>query len=159
MRRRRLAARTIVLAPDFSTFLLRYDDVEVGRHWAMPGGGLEPGESFEQAASRELSEETGWTDVAAERLLCTWEHNFTRFGEEITQYEQIFIAAGPVRDPHGDLTESHQSDEILEWRWWSLTQITATDELMWPPNLSELLTRYRQDPATPVMHLGSRYTA
>lgn len=159
MRRRRLAARTIVLAPDSSTFLLRYDDVEVGRHWAMPGGGLEPGESFEQAATRELGEETGWTDLAAERLLCTWEHNFTRFGEALTQYEQIFIAFGPLRDPVGDLTESHQSDEILEWRWWSLPEIASTDELMWPPTLGELIARYRQDPSVPALHLGARYTA
>lgn len=30
-----------------------------GRAWEMPGGRLEPGESFEQAAVREFSEETG----------------------------------------------------------------------------------------------------
>jgi len=30
-----------------------------GRAWEMPGGRLEPGESFEQAAVREFMEETG----------------------------------------------------------------------------------------------------
>jgi 8-oxo-dGTP diphosphatase len=30
-----------------------------GRAWEMPGGRLEPGETFEQAAVREFSEETG----------------------------------------------------------------------------------------------------
>ena len=159
MRRRRLAARTIVLAPDYSTFLLRYDDVEVGRHWAMPGGGLEPEESFEQAARRELGEETGWTDLTVARLLCTWEHSFTRFSEAVTQYEQIFVSFGPARDPLGDLTVNHQADEILEWRWWSLPEITKTDELMWPPNLGELIAAYQQDPSVPVRHLGARYTA
>jgi len=159
MRRRRLAARTVVLAPDFSTFLLRYDDVEVGRHWSTPGGGLEAGESFGEAAIRELAEETGWQDLHAERLLCTWEHNFTRFGEAVTQYEQIFIAHGPIRDPLGDLSESHRADEILEWRWWSLAEITSTDDLLWPVNLGRLIVSYRNDPSVPVMHLGDRYSA
>ena len=30
--------------------------------WCPPGGGLEAGESHEQAALRELTEETGWRD-------------------------------------------------------------------------------------------------
>lgn len=32
----------------------RYDD------WSLPKGKLDPGESFEQAALREIEEETGW---------------------------------------------------------------------------------------------------
>ena len=38
--------------------LMRRSD---NRHWGLPGGYLEPGESVEQAVAREVREETGWT--------------------------------------------------------------------------------------------------
>ena len=37
-------------------------------YWALPGGLLRPGETLEQAAVRELADETGVTDVYIEQL-------------------------------------------------------------------------------------------
>src|SRR5215469_17862934 len=60
----RRAARVVLLDPRNRVLLMRYDDGPPnGSHWATPGGGLEPGETYEQAALRELAEETGWTDI------------------------------------------------------------------------------------------------
>ena len=141
MRVKRLAARVVVIAPGGSTFLFRYDDAEIGRHWAMPGGGLEPGETPRSAAQRELIEETGWTDLTPGPLLWRWEHDFTRLGEPTRQHEHVFLAYGPERPPAGDLRNSHAVDEILEWRWWTEPELAATTERMWPPTLAELLDR------------------
>lgn len=113
-RPRRLAARAVVLTPDRSTLLFRYDNPEVGRHWAPPGGGLDPGETFRDAARGELHEETGWSDLVLGDLLHTWEHDYTRSGVPVTQYEEVFSAFGPQRDLSGDLTAARRSDWILE---------------------------------------------
>lgn len=48
----RSAARLVVADRDRRILLLQYQD-EHGPWWATPGGGLEAGESFEDAARRE----------------------------------------------------------------------------------------------------------
>ncbi|WP_377268959.1 NUDIX hydrolase [Peterkaempfera sp. SMS 1(5)a] len=143
MRTPRRAARVAVLDPDAAVFLLRYDNEEVGVHWAMPGGGLEPGETPVEGAVRELREETGWTDVTPGPLLCTWEHDFTRAGVPVRQFEHIYLAHGPRREPTERAVAGHPEDGILHWRWWSPQELADCPDALWPPDLPELLNRSR----------------
>ena len=61
--RRRPSARLLILDPDGNVLLFHFKLLQgmLGKQnfWATPGGALEPGESFEDAARRELFEETG----------------------------------------------------------------------------------------------------
>ncbi|KRV47978.1 NUDIX hydrolase [Wenjunlia vitaminophila] len=155
MRTPREAARVAVLDPSGSVFMLRYDNEEVGVHWAMPGGGIDPGETPLRAAVRELREETGWTDIELDgTVLCVWEHDFTRAGVPVRQHEQIFLAHGPRREPAGDLVAAHAADKILAWRWWSPDDLAGAAEPLWPPQLPELLTGTRRDPPPAPIELG-----
>ena len=54
----RVAAYALVLEGD--TILLPHWSSDAGSGWTMPGGGIDPGEHPEDAAVRELWEETGY---------------------------------------------------------------------------------------------------
>ncbi|MEV0849724.1 NUDIX domain-containing protein [Streptomyces sp. NPDC049954] len=133
MRIRRRAARVAVVAPDWAVHLFHYDNPEVGEHWALPDGGLEPGESPREGALRELREETGWTDLEPAGPLCLWEHDFTRADVRVRQHEHVYLAYGPRRDPQGDLSAAHAADRIEYGRWWPPAELAATDDALWPP--------------------------
>ena len=65
----RPAARVLLIDAQDRVLLLRAN-VGEGDVWITPGGALEPGESAEQAALRELREETGV--AGAELSPCVW---------------------------------------------------------------------------------------
>ncbi|MFF6786512.1 GNAT family N-acetyltransferase [Streptomyces sp. NPDC012510] len=143
LRTPRRAARIAVLDPEGAVFLFRYDNIEIGPHWAMPGGGLEAGETPREGALRELREETGWTDLEPGPLLHTWEVDLTHSGVPVHQHEHIYVARGPRREPTGDhLTASHAQDGILTWRWWTRQDLIRSPEPIWPAELAELLTEF-----------------
>lgn len=137
----RRAGRVIVLDPGGRVLLLRYDDVlPDGRHWTTPGGGLNPGESYAAAASRELAEETGWADV----VLLGEIHRDTRLmehgGRIVRQHERLFLArTDRARRELGDVAAMHASDGIAAWRWWTLAELDATAEVVWPAGLAGLI--------------------
>ena len=143
----RPAARLVILDPEGAVYLQLHDDVEIGLHWAPPGGGIERGETEIEAAVREVAEETGWTDVKVGPALCRWQHDYTRAGVPVRQSETIFLAEGPRRDVEGDLAESHRVDGIMATRWWTPGALAGSQALFWPPNLPELLARVQAEGA------------
>jgi ADP-ribose pyrophosphatase YjhB (NUDIX family) len=82
-----------VLVED-ACILLVEQDVTESRHWAQPGGKLEPGESLERGLIREMKEETG-LDVQVDELLY--------IAERITNESHIVIISFMVRQIGGIL--------------------------------------------------------
>ncbi|MDP9465373.1 MAG: NUDIX domain-containing protein, partial [Actinomycetota bacterium] len=58
----RQAVRALVIDPDQRVLLVRFEFPTATR-WALPGGGLEPGEDHLDALRRELEEELGLVDA------------------------------------------------------------------------------------------------
>ena len=124
----RRAGRVIVLDPDDRVLLLRYDqDPPTGRHWATPGGGLDPGESYAAAASRELAEETGWDDITLQGEIYQHTRLIMHGDRTIRQHERLFFArTDRVRRELGDVAAMHAGDGIAGWRWWTVRNLVTT---------------------------------
>jgi 8-oxo-dGTP pyrophosphatase MutT (NUDIX family) len=140
----RLAGRVIAIDPAGRVLLFRYDDPPPkGRHWATPGGGVEGDEDFYAAARRELVEETGWTDVPIgpaevhHNVFVQWSGHFQAL---VRQHDHYFIGRVPDESrPLGEVAAMHASDGIHEARWWTLAELDATDEDVYPVGLAGLV--------------------
>jgi ADP-ribose pyrophosphatase YjhB (NUDIX family) len=86
----RHAARAIVVKDD--TLLVIRRNKFGNEYYTLPGGGIDKGETPEQAVLRELAEETG-VNVTLERLVFT-EHPGPQFGSQ-----QIFLCAYKSGEP------------------------------------------------------------
>jgi 8-oxo-dGTP diphosphatase len=98
------AAGGVVLGPDGRVALVhrpRYDD------WSLPKGKLDPGESFEEAALREVEEETG-VRARLVRELPSVKYNDNKGRPKLVRYWLMEVAEEP-----GFVA----NDEVDELRW------------------------------------------
>jgi ADP-ribose pyrophosphatase YjhB (NUDIX family) len=133
----RLAGRVIALDPANRVLLLRHDSRRYGLHWATPGGGVEDGEDFHEAAARELREETGWQDLVIDPDVVLEDARVQGpegpFSKTVHKFflARVCIPERPVADVDG----WHARDGILDHRWWTLAELKSTTETIWPPSL------------------------
>src|SRR5262245_43860396 len=111
------------------------------RYWFTPGGGLDPEESSEAAAARELFEETGLAVELAVLGAPVWRDaiEFPFDGRWYRQEQEFFLVRmDGVRVDTSGFDEIEQGS-IDAHRWWSSAELEATDELFYPAELPRLL--------------------
>jgi ADP-ribose pyrophosphatase YjhB (NUDIX family) len=137
----RLAARVIVLDPGDRVLLMRYDNGPPdASHWATPGGGLNKAEDYPAAALRELAEETGWHDITLLDEVARRTLTMPYGGQLVHQRERLYLArtGQACREIRG-VEAMHAADGIAAWRWWTLAELDATAETVWPAGLADLI--------------------
>ena len=144
----RRAARIVVLDEHGRVLLFRHAGSHGRSFWATPGGGLEDGETFEQAACREASEELGVTGMSL-RLLWEATNDFMHVDHPVRQQERYFLMEGAFQDLFTGVQAIHQQEGILEARWWTRAELQATTEPVFPVELATRLGRISV-PASPV---------
>lgn len=99
--------------------------------WCPPGGGLEPGETHEDAAVREVREETGWSvDVLGpvighRRQVVTWNDGVTYDCAEVW-----FMTHSEAFEVDSSLWTDEERIDMGAYRWWTLEELQeATVEL------------------------------
>ncbi len=152
----RVGAR-VVLIDSVGSVLLIHERIEGGEHWITPGGGVEPTETLQQAASRELFEETGiGVQVAPHaEALCSTQRLWGWEGVTYDQVDHFFLlwlAGEPrARGAEGDSVPSGrpvvapaaptpmETQTRLGHRWWSTAELRSTTETIVPADLADIV--------------------
>jgi 8-oxo-dGTP pyrophosphatase MutT (NUDIX family) len=152
----RQAARALLVDPDDRVLLVRFE-FPAGTRWALPGGGLEPGETPEDALRRELEEEVGLHDPDIGPHIWTRLHVIAFLdGKWDGQREQIHLVRTHRFEPNPALNPDELEREyVFELRWWHLHEIreatAAAEGRLFVPellgeHLAEILAGRLPDP-------------
>ena len=120
-------AHTIVYRPSGELLLVRHEGVDM---WVLPGGGVRDGETYREAAARELAEEAG-VEVTYEGLGILTTVQITCDENETWGVLPVFAAEAEttvptVADPDGEISDARwfadppedtrDRSDILAWR-------------------------------------------
>ena len=138
-RQPRPAARILVTDPAGRVLLFRFTPDDRPPFWCTPGGAVDPGESYEQAAARELIEETGLALDPGPQVAQRSADFLTIEGVEVTADERYFRVTTDAAEID---TTGHTALErrvMRGWRWFERAELAGHAEPIFPHDLLALL--------------------
>ncbi len=142
----RHAARVLLVDAAGRILLLHGGDPsapERGQWWFTPGGGREGDEGPAEAASRELAEETGLRVPASALGPVVHERTteFTFVGAHYRQFEHYYLLRVDAHEVDTAGADAVVDPGVTGHRWWALADLRSTGEVVFPPELADLLER------------------
>jgi double-stranded uracil-DNA glycosylase len=134
----RQAVRGVVVDAKHRVLLVRFEHPVSGDSWwATTGGGVDPGESDEQALRRELHEEAGLSLDEPGPVVHRREHTFPWDRRIIRQHERFYVIRVEAHEaaPTIDL----RPEGVTELRWWTFAELERTNETVVPPELAQIV--------------------
>ena len=141
------AVRVVLADASGRALLFHVETEEVpGGWWELPGGGIDPGESYLEAAVREIREETSLVLDLAQIGAPTWRRDSTwrsrgkrRLQHEVVVFAQVAADQPAIVDGGRSPTEI---EDYVTARWWQVPEITQSQERFYPSRLPQLLPRF-----------------
>ncbi|MGH2689981.1 MAG: NUDIX hydrolase [Actinomycetota bacterium] len=138
--RNRRAARLLLLVDRGHVLLVEFENGRGERWWAAPGGGVDPGETVEQALAREADEELGLAVVPPVGPAFRRDVVFENLpGETVRQVEHYFVARCGTHEVTAERLAGLRGEGVVAVRWWSLDELSGTAERVYPEGLVEFL--------------------
>jgi 8-oxo-dGTP diphosphatase len=123
--RLRDAVRALLIDEHDDVLLVRFE-FPTARVWALPGGGLEPGEDAETGLRRELREELGLVTVELGPHVWNRLHVIPMTTGHDGQRDRIHLVRTRRFEPQPELGwEALRDEYVHEIRWWTLDAIEA----------------------------------
>jgi 8-oxo-dGTP pyrophosphatase MutT (NUDIX family) len=137
----RPAARILLLDAAGRVLLFRFAPGDRAAFWATPGGAVDPGETFEAAARRELLEETGLDLDCGPEVARRWVEFVTLEDVAVVADERYFlVTADSAEISTGGHTELERR-VMQEWRWFAPHELADWPETIFPEDLSAMIEK------------------
>lgn len=137
-RRVRRTARIVLLGPGGRVLLFRYTAEGFDPFWILPGGECDPEEEFDEAATRELLEETG-VHARPSPLDHVIEADYDYLGEPVKSVEHFFHHRIPYSDIDISRHTALERRVMREHRWFDPVELEAWPETIYPLHLRRLI--------------------
>jgi len=145
----RSAVRLVVLDGHQRVLLFHTHDPDhpdLGTWWELPGGGVDPGETYLDTAVRELREETGIIATAGQvgppnwRRRASFKHRQLRHLQDEVVVSVRLDGTGPAVDESHRL--DYEKEDYFGFQWWQVADVASSRQRFYPGQLPELLTAF-----------------
>jgi 8-oxo-dGTP pyrophosphatase MutT (NUDIX family) len=145
----RATARLVIIDPRDRILLIRYwaariiDPARPEERgvWFTPGGGIDPGETPEEAARRELHEETGLSGLPIGPCIATRSALVDIFARVAFTHERYFLVRTPSDHFDNSRLAETDFDPVIDMRWRDRSEMTTSREFILPEGLPALYLR------------------